>query len=128
MHSHAGAWERVYICYSNCSGFLLLVGIICLNKMNVKGNHMKWKGAGKSTNVEDRRATSSARRGGIPSGQMIMILWPIIKPLLRTKVGLTILAIGLGTHHIIKFALNKTFAVRRFCIAGALANAPYRSI
>ena len=38
MHSHAGAWERVCIYCSNCSGFLLLVGIILINKLCVKGD------------------------------------------------------------------------------------------
>ena len=60
---------------------------------------MKWKGGRKSTNVEDRRTTSGARRGGMPSKQMIMILWPIIKPLLRTKVGWAILAIGFASFY-----------------------------
>lgn len=60
---------------------------------------MKWKGGRKSTNVEDRRATSGTRRGGMPSRKMIMILWPIIKPLLRTKVGWVILAIGFASFY-----------------------------
>jgi len=55
---------------------------------------MKWQGGRKSSNVEDRRADPSTRRRGMPSGQMIMILWPVIKPLLRTKLGWTIIAIG----------------------------------
>ncbi|MCO4844870.1 MAG: neutral zinc metallopeptidase [Sulfurovum sp.] len=60
---------------------------------------MKWKGGRKSTNVEDRRATPGTRRVGMPSKQMIMILWPIIKPLLRTKVGWAILAIGFASFY-----------------------------
>lgn len=54
---------------------------------------MKWKGGRRSTNVDDRRASSSGRRG-MPSLQTIMIIWPLIKPLFKTKLGLAIIALG----------------------------------
>ena len=52
---------------------------------------MKWKGGRKSTNVDDRRASSSGR---IPSMQTMMILWPLIRSLLKTKLGWAIIALG----------------------------------
>ena len=54
---------------------------------------MKWKGGRKSTNVDDRRASSSGKRS-MPSLQTIMIIWPLIKPLFKTKLGLAIIALG----------------------------------
>ena len=54
---------------------------------------MKWKDREKSTNVEDRRAQGSSGRGGISMGT-IMMLWPIIKPLFKTKFGWALIAIG----------------------------------
>lgn len=54
---------------------------------------MKWKGGRRSTNVDDRRASSSGRRS-TPSLQTIMIIWPLIKPLFKTKLGLAIIALG----------------------------------
>ncbi len=46
-----------------------------------------------SRNVDDRR--SSTGGGSAPSMKTMMMLWPLIKPLLKTKVGWVI--IGLGT-------------------------------
>ena len=48
-----------------------------------------------SRNVEDRRGSSSGRRsgGGMSMGTMMM-LWPIIRPLLRTKFGWAIIGLG----------------------------------
>ncbi|MBN2768728.1 MAG: neutral zinc metallopeptidase [Campylobacterales bacterium] len=54
---------------------------------------MKWKDREKSSNVEDRRAQGSSGGSGISMG-MVMMLWPIIKPLLRTKLGWALIAIG----------------------------------
>ena len=56
---------------------------------------MKWKGGRKSSNVDDRRATSGGRGQSIPSMQTIMILWPLIKSLLKTKLGWTIIGVGI---------------------------------
>ena len=53
---------------------------------------MKWKDQRRSTNVDDRRETSGG--GNMPSMQTMMIIWPLIKPLLRTKLGWAIIAVG----------------------------------
>jgi len=54
---------------------------------------MKWKDRRKSSNVDDRRARSDGGRG-MPSMQTMMIIWPLIKTLLKTKVGWAIIALG----------------------------------
>ena len=46
-----------------------------------------------SSYVDDRRATSSGS-GSMPSMSTMMMLWPIIKPLLRTKFGIFLVVIG----------------------------------
>jgi len=55
---------------------------------------MKWKGGRKSSNVEDRRSTSGSRSGGAPSMRTMMMLWPIIRALLKTKFGWAIIGLG----------------------------------
>jgi len=55
---------------------------------------MKWKGGRKSSNVDDRRAATGGRGEGIPSMQTMMIIWPLIRALLKTKVGWAIIALG----------------------------------
>ena len=60
---------------------------------------MRWEDRDESRNVEDRRSLSGSSGGGggmrgVPSMGTIMFLWPIVKPLLKTKFGWTILAIG----------------------------------
>jgi len=55
---------------------------------------MKWKGGRKSSNVEDRRATSGSRGGGAPSMRTMMMLWPIIRALLKTKFGWALIGLG----------------------------------
>ncbi len=58
---------------------------------------MKWKDRRRSSNVEDRRESSGSSGGGgfnMPSLQTLFFLYPIIKPLLRSKFGLLILGIG----------------------------------
>ena len=54
---------------------------------------MKWRDRKQSTNVDDRR-TQSEHAGGGPSLGTILYLWPLIKPLLRSKLGLLIIGIG----------------------------------
>ncbi len=56
---------------------------------------MRWKKGRKSTNVDDRR-TSSGRSGGfkMPSLQTLFFIFPIIKPLLKSKFGLLIVGAG----------------------------------
>ena len=55
---------------------------------------MKWKGGRRSTNVDDRRASSGGRGRGMPSMQTMMIIWPLIRSLLKTKLGWAIIALG----------------------------------
>ena len=56
---------------------------------------MRWKKGRKSTNVDDRR-TSSGRSGGfrMPSMQTLFFIFPIIKPLLKSKLGLFVVGAG----------------------------------
>ena len=51
-----------------------------------------------SRNVDDRRASTGKRGGGMPSMQTMMILWPIVKPLLRSKFGLLIIGAGAAAY------------------------------
>jgi len=60
--------------------------------LNKKEDEMKWKGGRKSSNVDDRRASSGG--GGMPSMGTMMIIWPLIKPLLKTKLGWAIIGLG----------------------------------
>jgi len=76
-----------------------LVGIIELIIIEFKGDDMKWKGGRKSSNVEDRRATSGGSGGGgMPSMGTMMMIWPIIKPLLKTKFGWAIIGLGAAAY------------------------------
>jgi predicted metalloprotease len=54
---------------------------------------MKWRNRKQSSNVDDRRSQRSMG-GGLPSMGTILVLWPIIKRLLHSKLGLAILGIG----------------------------------
>jgi len=47
-----------------------------------------------SRNVDDRRASSGRSGGGMPSMGTMMMLWPILKPLLRSKFGMLIIGAG----------------------------------
>jgi len=56
---------------------------------------MKWRHRKQSSNVDDRRAESGAAGSvRLPSLGTILLFWPVIKRLLRTKTGVAILAIG----------------------------------
>jgi len=46
-----------------------------------------------SSNVDDRRSSSKGGGGGL-SMKTMMMLWPLLKPLLRTKFGWAIIALG----------------------------------
>ena len=50
-----------------------------------------------SRNVDDRRG-STGKGGGMPSMQTMMILWPIVKPLLRSKFGLVIIGAAVAAY------------------------------
>ena len=54
---------------------------------------MKWRDRKQSTNVDDRRSQPEHTGGG-PSLGTIMYLWPLVRPLLRSKFGLLIIGIG----------------------------------
>jgi len=47
-----------------------------------------------SRNVDDRRASSGGGGRGLPSMGTMMMIWPFVKPLLRTKFGWAIIALG----------------------------------
>jgi len=61
---------------------------------------MRWEDREQSDNVEDRRGSGNSENNfggggrGMPSMGTIMFLWPIVKPLLRTKFGWMIIGIG----------------------------------
>lgn len=61
---------------------------------------MKWRDREQSRNVDDRRSRTSGRSGGrgLPSIGTLMMLWPIIKPLLRSKLGLAVVGIGAAAY------------------------------
>jgi predicted metalloprotease len=60
---------------------------------------MKWKGGRRSSNVDDRRATSGSGGGrGMPSMGMMMMLWPMVKPLLKTKFGWAVIGLGAAAY------------------------------
>jgi len=47
-----------------------------------------------SRNVEDRRMSSGRSGGGMPSMGTMMMLWPFVRPLLRSKFGMFIIGAG----------------------------------
>ena len=47
-----------------------------------------------SRNVDDRRSSSGGGRRGLPSMGTMMVIWPLIKPLLKTKFGWAIIGLG----------------------------------
>jgi hypothetical protein len=59
---------------------------------------MRWEDREQSSNVEDRRGGGDSTGGnnmrGMPSMGTIMFLWPIVKPLLKTKFGWAIIGLG----------------------------------
>ena len=57
---------------------------------------MKWRDRRQSSNVDDRRSSSGRSGGGrgMPSIGTLMFLWPIVKPLLKSKLGLAVVGIG----------------------------------
>jgi predicted metalloprotease len=56
---------------------------------------MKWRHRKQSTNVDDRRAeTGAVGSVKLPSLGTILVFWPLIRRLLRSKAGLAILGLG----------------------------------
>ena len=50
-----------------------------------------------SRNVDDRRA-SARKGGGMPSMKTMIMLWPLVKPLLKSKFGLVIIGAGAAAY------------------------------
>ena len=62
---------------------------------------MKWRGRKQSSNVDDRRGRSGGGGGrGLPSIGTLMFLWPIVKPLLRSKLGMAVVGIGAAAYFV----------------------------
>ena len=61
---------------------------------------MKWRDRKQSRNVEDRRSSSGGLGGGrgLPSIGTLMFLWPLVKPLLRSKLGLAVVGVGAAAY------------------------------
>lgn len=59
---------------------------------------MKWEDGRRSDNIDDRRDSSQNSNNTLPSVGNLMVIWPLIKPLLRTKFGWAIIAIGIGAY------------------------------
>jgi predicted metalloprotease len=55
---------------------------------------MKWKNRRQSKNVDDRRASSGGGGFNLPSLQTLFFIYPLIKPLLKSKLGLLVVGIG----------------------------------
>jgi predicted metalloprotease len=55
---------------------------------------MRWKKGRKSTNVDDRRTRSGGGGFRMPSLQTLFFIFPIIKPLLKSKLGLLVVGAG----------------------------------
>ena len=55
---------------------------------------MKWKNRRQSKNVDDRRASGGGGGFQIPSLQTILFIFPLIKPLLKSKLGLFVIGLG----------------------------------
>ena len=55
---------------------------------------MRWKKGRKSTNVDDRRMRSGGGGFRMPSLQTLFFIFPIVKPLLKSKLGLLVVGAG----------------------------------
>lgn len=57
---------------------------------------MKWKNRRQSQNVDDRRSASGGGGGGfqMPSLQTLFFIFPLVKPLLKSKLGLAVVGLG----------------------------------
>ncbi len=56
---------------------------------------MKWRDRKQSSNVEDRRSSSGSGGGfKMPSLQTLLFIYPLVKPLLKSKLGLLVVAAG----------------------------------
>lgn len=57
---------------------------------------MRWRGRNQSSNVDDRRDQGGMGGGGpqMPSVGTLLFLWPLIKPLLGSRIGIAVLGLG----------------------------------
>lgn len=55
---------------------------------------MRWRDRRQSSNVDDRRSRSGGGGARLPSLGTVLVLWPVIKQLLRSKLGLAVLGVG----------------------------------
>jgi predicted metalloprotease len=79
----------------NCIEILLLIGIITLK---LEGKKMRLDDYRESDYVDDRRGSSGYSRGGGMSMGTMMMLWPLVRPLLRTKFGWAIIGLGVAAY------------------------------
>jgi len=59
---------------------------------------MKMDNEHESRNVEDRRSSSGGGRRGFPSMGTMMVIWPLVKPLLKTKFGWAVIGLGAAAY------------------------------
>jgi len=59
---------------------------------------MKMDNEHESRNVDDRRSSSGRGRRGLPSMGTMMIIWPFIKPLLKTKFGWVVIGLSVAVY------------------------------
>jgi len=59
---------------------------------------MKMDNEHESRNVDDRRSSSGKGRRGLPSMGTMMMVWPLVKPLLKTKFGWAVIGLGAAAY------------------------------
>jgi len=59
---------------------------------------MKMDNEHESRNVDDRRSSSGGGRRGLPSMGTMMMVWPLVKPLLKTKFGWAVIGLGAAAY------------------------------
>jgi len=59
---------------------------------------MKMDNEHESRNVDDRRSSSGGGKRGLPSMGMMMMIWPMVKPLLKTKFGWAVIGLGAAAY------------------------------
>jgi hypothetical protein len=64
---------------------------------------MKWRNRNQSSNVDDRRDQRRPVGGGTPSIGTLLFLWPVIKHLLRSRLGLAVLSLGAVAYSVAYF-------------------------
>ena len=59
---------------------------------------MKMDNEHESRNVDDRRSSSGRGMRGLPSMGTMMMVWPLVKPLLKTKFGWAVIGLGAAAY------------------------------